>query len=49
MKYLLIIAVLIVFVLSAISHEADLSRNFRKTGDAKSWFFPIRAEDAPKY
>lgn len=28
--------------LGAVSHEADLSRNFKKYNDAKSWFFSIK-------
>jgi len=44
-NFLIILAALLVIIGSAVAHEADMSRNFKKSGDAKAWFFPIRAED----
>ena len=35
-------------LLAVIAHEADLSRNFNKTGDAKAFFFPITVENYNK-
>jgi len=37
-----ILAFVAVWVLSAVAHEADMARNFKKTGDAKAWFFEIK-------
>jgi len=43
METLLLIAyTLFVWILSSIAHEADLSRNFKKYGNAKAWFFEIK-------
>ncbi len=33
------------YTFGAIQHEADLSRNFNKTGDAKAWFYEIKCEN----
>jgi hypothetical protein len=43
MKFIVImILIILVYFLSAITHEADLSRNFKKDGDANCWFFEIK-------
>ena len=47
MRHNTFIAVLTVFallliLLGAAMHEADLANNFAKTGDAKAWFFEIK-------
>jgi hypothetical protein len=37
------------FFVGAVSHEADLSRNFAKNGDALSWFYEIKIEQPTTY
>ena len=39
---LLILLFLMIYFMGAVSHEAGLSRNFNKTGDAKAWFFDLK-------
>lgn len=43
-RVLLALLFLFIWFFSAISHELDLSRNFNETGDACSFFFPIKVE-----
>ena len=31
-----------IYLIGAIAHEADLSRNFKECGDAKAWIFKIK-------
>jgi len=45
LKFLLIVAI---YIFSAIMHEADLSRNYNETGDAKAWFFDIKRYQQPE-
>jgi hypothetical protein len=47
MLTMLFIALLIIMVwfVSAMSHEYDLHRNFKKTGNAQAWFFEIKKDD----
>ncbi len=46
MKGFIAVALFILFyTLGAIHHEADLSRNFNETGDAKAWFYEIKCEN----
>lgn len=43
MKYLIVPLLFItMYIIGAICHEADLARNFNKTGNAKAWFFTIK-------
>jgi len=43
MKYFICIVLLaFTFFIGAVSHEKDMARNFKKTGDAKAWFFDIK-------
>lgn len=43
MRIFIVIAFIVfVYILSAVMHEADLSRNYNNTGDARSWFFDIK-------
>ena len=50
MKIILFVGVfivffLLVFSLGAVTHELDLSRNFKEhKGDSKSWFFKIKCD-----
>jgi hypothetical protein len=37
-----IMIVIITFFLGIIGHEFDLSRNFKRDGDARAWFFKIK-------
>lgn len=46
MKDIIIIIVFIAgYWLGSVAHEADMSRNFKKTGNAKAWFFEIKCKD----
>lgn len=46
--YKFLAAMLLAFLLGAVSHEHDLSRNFQRTGDAKAWFFEIKEATCQK-
>lgn len=41
-KILVLVLIIFAYIIAAIAHEGDLSRNFKKTGDAKAWFFEIK-------
>ena len=40
--FLLIMIFFLVWFCGAYFHEADMSRNFEKYGDAKAWFYDIK-------
>jgi len=37
-----LIGFMIGYLMGSIIHESDLSRNFKKTGNASAWFFEIK-------
>jgi len=42
MGLIIVITGLFIFWLGGVSHEADMARNFKKSGDAKAWFWEIK-------
>lgn len=40
----LVILIVMIWFVSSVAHEYDLHRNFKKTGDAKAWFFEIKKD-----
>lgn len=40
--FIIILLIGIIYFISGIMHEKDLSRNFNETGDAKALFYDIK-------
>lgn len=38
------VIIILLYIFSAVFHEADLSNNFNKTGDANAWFYEIKCD-----